>query len=280
LSEYEARFNDFFTPKGFEVVTNRKANLHDLRQALLFSNASAVFWVSHASLAQCSITEMGTPPLIVDFLGFDVSSAMREFSPSVRFFGIVGCNSNDAIQRLEAQYKIAKNYPDLKILGTSSSIEINEGIDFFTRESLSYLSLPLPVMHSQQEGHSEGLIQIDVVRRIPAHLLSKSEPIFLPAVSLEIGTRTLVTFPPIIDPKMVQNATVELPKSLLETGKGRISSFYVNAGNMSAFATTPISLGIFEFHWSLEAYKHGTWLPRLRSNGALAGQSKNSYEFR
>lgn len=134
----EAQFRKKFTNRGYELEIRHHANQYDLWQALHSPEVIALFWVSH-STSQKGLRLGVQSAKIVDFEGVDVKSVFQETGPTLRFLGVIGCHSREAIQNFMISNEGNPVYPSLNWIAFDRKVEARRGLAKAIRASLPIL---------------------------------------------------------------------------------------------------------------------------------------------
>lgn len=119
----EYKFKKAFEPKGYETRVVHSADLSQLWNELHRSDNVGLFWLSHAGGGSGSAAGV-SGGVIVDKAGFDVAAAFSAIHPNLRFLGVIGCRSKDAL-KIEPRPDFGSITFDRKV---SASIALSKAI--------------------------------------------------------------------------------------------------------------------------------------------------------
>ncbi|MGK5086669.1 hypothetical protein WDW86_03860 [Bdellovibrionota bacterium FG-2] len=127
--DIEADFRASFPPHAYRLIARHKATRLDLAQAVSHPGVVAVIWVSHASgrIAQSQSVGLQTAAQLVDIQGFDVTDVLKSAHPNLRVVGLVACNGDQIVSRLNQDERFKSTHPALEIIASDSKIEVNLG---------------------------------------------------------------------------------------------------------------------------------------------------------
>ncbi len=261
LARAEFEFTDAFR-ENYELVTQVLANQRDLFQVLTDPTVKGVIWVSHSSAGQCAPDQLGLHPMILDYLGFDVSPIFRTVRPHLRFLGVVGCHSFLALSRIHQVENWELKYPDLQIQGFQGQIELLSGLRAVISEGKKHL---LPAQVSAPDEHSRTLepgLKVRIERDIEQEDGDKN--LLAPSARVLLGRTILGVFPSSVK-KELQWLDLELPSELASTPFQLVVELGANA---KPPADLNLSLGAFRIRSS--DFKDGRWSQKQsRSKAAL-----------
>ena len=155
-------------------VIKHSAGPEDLLIAIRSARTQSLLWVSHAGEGQETSRGIRSNDVILDVFGNDVKNFFAHPAKSLRFLGIIGCESGPIIEQLKKQGGFDAN-PGLEILNFNKRIELFAGL----KVALRALEQVRPLTDLSQTV-------MDTSYEIQAHVRGT-----MPAGWLQMGTKIL-----------------------------------------------------------------------------------------
>jgi hypothetical protein len=128
LSVLESILKKQFDAYPYELEVTHKATQYNLWQALHSYHTIALFWLSHAGCTEYPVPQYAVQVVMPDFNHFDATKVLQEIHPNLRFLGIIACNSNLVVNKVNNEYSIRISNPDLEIKSFSQKISPEDGL--------------------------------------------------------------------------------------------------------------------------------------------------------
>lgn len=188
-------FRLHFVVRGFRIKVRHHADQAMLWEELRDPENVGVFWLSHSGPAAASQAGLSTRGMIIDEQANDIGPIFQGVHPDLKFLGVIGCRSRDAVQMTLRQAQVFERNPELEVADFDTRVNPLVGLRLALQQSERALNPEL------LEGFTPTRCQrvergfgVTITRSLPE--ASPGNPSYLyPAVRIESQDRVLGVFP-------------------------------------------------------------------------------------
>jgi hypothetical protein len=280
----EGIFRSYVVDRGFRVRAVHEADQYDLWSTLQDPTVVGVVWVSHGAGA-FSGAGVGSEGALVDYQAFNVLPALQGIHPNLRFLGVVGCKSQEALEAYLRNHGVYQRNPKLVFQGFEGTIDARQGLHTLMPQAMEVLDQPSVKSGFRGACPVESGYGIRVRRQISHGYASQAEaetdlnsrPVRrrIPALRVQQRDQVLHIFPPAwngaLQERVVNIRASEALESAVEL------KFISNVGENYWRADRPLEVGtlFIQAPWS-----GGLWELFARPDGTPMGVSAHVYRYR
>lgn len=275
IAQYEELFRKRSEVYPFETIIQHQCTLYDLWNFLQHKEYRAIVWISHGNEGSKDQTHIGSPPLLVDQNGFDLSYALSNGTQSVRFLGVVACDSSRWVSKIREKFQLEKRFPHLRIQGLDGLLAALNGLETMLGELFLHLPSVQNIETSVPEltNPDSKVIPLRVIRTFER--AKDHEKILHPAAVLRVQDQVLGIFPQAYDSQELQSLDVQLSIYPGLDGLFHLPNLVLDAGHASSLAQWwELDLGQLVF----ESTDSICFKIKKDSRGKILGKSLNIWE--
>ncbi len=280
FGKVEGIFRSYIGDRGFKIRAVHEADQYDLWSALQDPTVVGVIWVSHGAGAS-GTGGIGSEGALVDYQAFNVLPALQGIHPNLRFLGVVGCKSQDALDAYLRNHGVYARNPNLVFRGFEDVVDARQGMHTIMPIALEALDAPAVVGGFQGACPVERGYGIRVQRTVSNgyedqnDLDASPRRRRIPAMRVQIRDRVLHIFPPAWNgARQVRTVNVSLPEATVSALELK---FLSNVGENYWRPDRPLEVGTLSI---MAPWTGGLWEMFARPDGTPMGVTSHVYRYR